>query len=403
MKDKKTLGLVLLCDEKGVIEKVIRDDFEISGENTARKIFSSFFKKESVPKALDFILSVKRNSVVFDYSLTAKGGDDAFPLYFTGFFVDQKVWVVGAATPSSSLKFINQLQQINNEQANYIRSLVKNNYSFQENQTKNDERLLDELSHLNNELINLQRELSKKNAELARLNELKNQFLGMAAHDIRNPLGIIMSFADFLEEETVDLLSSEHRKFLHIINTSAEFLLKMIEDLLDISKIESGKLNLNLEQTDFIELAEKNVQLNNTLASKKDITIKLSFNEKPVMLLIDKQKIEQVLNNLLTNAIKFSYQGSEVKMNIVKNENTVLTEVVDTGVGIPANQTETIFQPFGKTSSQGTAGEKSTGLGLTIVKKIVEGHGGKINVQSEEGKGSRFYFELPLKSENGKK
>jgi two-component system, OmpR family, sensor kinase len=403
MKDNKNpLGLVLLCDEKGVIEKVIRDDFKISDENTTGKTFSSFFSKESVPKALDFILSVKKNSVVFDYSLTARVDNDLFPLYFTGFFVDQKVWVVGAATPSSSLKFINQLQQINNEQANYIRSLVKNNYSLQENQPENDNRLLDELSHLNNELINLQRELSKKNAELARLNELKNQFLGMAAHDIRNPLGIIMSFADFLEEETEGILSSEHRNFLNIINTTAEFLLKMIEDLLDISKIESGKLSLNLKPTDFIELTEKNVKLNNTLASKKDIAIKLSFNEKPVMLLIDKQKIEQVLNNLLTNALKFSYQGSEVKMNIVKKENTVLTEVVDSGVGIKASQIETIFQPFNKASSQGTAGEKSTGLGLTIVKKIVEGHGGKISVESEEGKGSRFYFSLPLNIDNEK-
>ncbi len=403
MKNSKILlGLVLLCDENGVIEKVIRDDFEISDKNTSGKTFSSFFSKELVAKALDFILSVKKNSVVFDYSLTAKGRNDVFPLYFTGFFVDQKVWVIGAVTPSTSLNFINQLQQINNEQANYIRSLVKNNYSLQENQSGNDNRLLDELSHLNNELINLQRELSKKNAELARLNELKNQFLGMAAHDIRNPLGIIMSFADFLEEETQDILSDEHRKFLNIINNTAEFLLKMIEDLLDISKIESGKLNLNLEQTDLIELAEKNVQLNNTLASKKGITIKLSFNKKPVMLLIDKQKIEQVFNNLLTNALKFSYQGSEVEMNIVKNENSVITEVVDNGVGIKANQLEAIFQPFSVASSKGTAGEKSTGLGLTIVKKIVEGHSGKINVESTEGKGSRFYFELPLKMNNEK-
>ncbi len=125
---KKTLGLVLLCDEKGVIEKVIRDDFEISDKNTEGKTFSSFFSKESVAKSLDFILSVKKNNVVFDYSLTVKVVNDAVPLFFTGFFVDQKVWVVGAVTPSSSLKFVNQLQQINNEHANFIRSLLKNNY-----------------------------------------------------------------------------------------------------------------------------------------------------------------------------------------------------------------------------------------------------------------------------------
>jgi signal transduction histidine kinase len=105
--------------------------------------------------------------------------------------------------------------------------------------------------------------------------------------------------------------------------------------------------------------------------------------------------MEQVLNNLLTNAVKFSYNGNRVYVTITAKEKTVRVEVHDEGVGIPPDKTEIIFQPFGKAASTGTSGEKSTGLGLFIVKNIIEGHNGTIAVQSEPGKGATFYFELP--------
>lgn len=187
-----------------------------------------------------------------------------------------------------------------------------------------------------------------------------------------------------------------HRKFLELIYSSAEFLLKLIEDLLDISKIESGKLSLNAEPTDFVELAKRNIQLNNTLAGKKNISIKLEYNTEPVILNIDRQKMEQVLNNLITNAVKFSHKNSEVLVRITAGDQKVLSEVIDQGVGIPGKNLEHIFLPFNTASAAGTGGEKSTGLGLFIVKKIVEGHHGKIAIESTEGKGSRFFFELPV-------
>lgn len=145
-----------------------------------------------------------------------------------------------------------------------------------------------------------------------------------------------------------------HRTFLELIYSSAEFLLKLIEDLLDISKIE------------------------------------------PVILNIDRQKMEEVLNNLITNAVKFSHKNSEVLVRITAGDQKVLTEVIDQGVGIPDKALESIFLPFNTASTAGTGGEKSTGLGLFIVKKIVEGHHGKIAIESTEGKGSRFFFELPV-------
>lgn len=402
-KTKDINGIVLLCDDQGKIEKFVRNDFHLSEQKYVGKPVTSIFDKRLTTKVMDFLMHAKNQTVAFDYSLSVSFQDKVIPLYFTGFYLDRKVWLVGAGNTSDMLNFINQLQQINNDQANQIRLLVKKNMSGQKkssaqtglSEPRNDNHLLDDMSRLNNELVNLQREMSKKNAELERLNEMKNQFLGMAAHDLRNPLGIIMSFADFLEEETKDKLEEEHRKFLHIISTSAEFLLKMIEDLLDVSKIEAGKLSLNTEPTDLIELAGKNIKLNNALSAKKDISIQFDYNQKPLLLNIDSPKMEQVLNNLLTNAVKFSHPGSKVYVTITAKNKSVLVEVRDEGVGIPSGKTETIFHPFGNATSKGTAGEKSTGLGLFIVKNIIEGHGGKISVESEPENGSRFYFELP--------
>lgn len=395
-------GFVLQCNETGVIERIIRDDFEFMKGKLSEKSFISLFEKNMTDKALDFLMEIKKEGFAFDHWLVLSGENNNAPLYFSGFFVENQVLIFGAANSSAMLSFVHQLQQINNEQANQIRSLAKEKLQ-QQNPLQNDagvpageNHLLNEMSRLNNELVNLQREMAKKNGELARANEMKNQLLGMAAHDLRNPLGNIMALAEFLEEDTKGLLNENQQKFLHLISASAEFLLKMIEDLLDISKIESGKLNLKLEQTDLIELAERIIHFNKALAAKKNIAISLEFSHNPIILNIDKQKIEQVFSNLLSNAVKFSYPKSKVALKITRNENNVLVEVTDQGTGILKKHVEAIFLPFNQVSASGTAGEKSTGLGLSIVKKIIEGHNGEIAVESEPGKGSRFYFELPL-------
>lgn len=401
MSSEHILGLVLQCDEKGLVSKVFRNDFSIPSYELEGRIISSFAPQGMASLILNFLFETKTRGMLMDAPLSLELGNHIVNLNFTGFAVDNNIWIVGATQESASILFINELQQINNEQSNQIRKLIKLNYS-QTDKTQepvNDIIHLDELSSLNNELINLQRELSEKNAELARTNELKNQFLGMAAHDIRNPLGVIMTYADFLLDETKDSLSAEHQKFLKIIYSSTEFLLSLIEDLLDITMIESGKLKLNLQHLDLVKLAQKNITLNNSLAAKKNIVIQLECNNSSIFMDIDPQKIEQVFNNLLSNAIKFSYPENSVWVHIFDDVDIVRIEISDKGVGIPNNMISNIFTPFAKISNGGTLGEKNTGLGLSIVKKIVEGHGGTITLSSREGVGTTFYVDLPKKSE----
>ena len=172
-------------------------------------------------------------------------------------------------------------------------------------------------------------------------------------------------------------------------------MLHLIDDLLDFSTIESGKLELELHEADYWRLVNENIALNKVFADKKNIGITVTGEFKNIPLLFDHGKMEQVLNNLISNAIKYSFPQTEITVKVSQEENFMRTEVMDQGQGIPKEELGKLFSPFVKTSVKTTAGEKSTGLGLAIVKKIVEGHGGLIGVTSEVGKGSNFYFTLP--------
>jgi len=389
-------GIVLLCDEKGLILKVIHDDIGLIQTNPVGKLFAHFVDAESLAKSLDFLLEIKTKKLAFNCPISLKTGQSLIKLGFTGALLDEKLFIIGQGNSSETIEFVDWLQQINNEQANEIRHLYKKATKTSANSQTSDATVFDELSRLNNELINLQRELSKKNMELEKLNNLKTKFLGMASHDLRNPLAVILSYSEFLIDETQDKLSPEHQEFLKIISSSSQFMSSLIEDLLDITRIESGKLELDLSHSDIVELAEKNIQLNNILAAKKGMKIKLNCTDKSIHLIIDSRKIEQVFNNLLSNAIKFSNRDSEIKVAITKKGQSVLIVFKDNGMGVNPEEMENIFTPFGKAGKKGTDGEKSTGLGLSIVKKIIEGHQGTIIVESEIGKGTGFLVELPL-------
>ncbi|MBF0352855.1 MAG: response regulator [SAR324 cluster bacterium] len=253
----------------------------------------------------------------------------------------------------------------------------------------------------NNEANNLSRELQKKNVQLTKLNDLKNQFLGMAAHDLRNPIGIIQQYSEFLLDETKNLLEEGHRDLLSRMKTSSRFMLNLLNDLLDISQIESGKLELKFETIDMSELIKRNISINQVLATPKGIKLSFQPPERLPQLEVDPEKIEQVLNNLLSNAIKYSAAQTTVQINVFQSEDRLVVAILNQGKGIPQEEIPKLFQPFQTTSVKSTAGEKSTGLGLHIVQKIISGHQGKIWVESQLGSDSNlgrttFFFNLPI-------
>jgi len=389
-------GFTVLCDQNGLIRKLVRDSIGFSSCEPLGKLLFAFIDPDSRHRFLDFLIHVKDKKVAFLYQidLIINGINHSF--VFGGVYSEPDVLIVASANKTELFELINQIQEINNELLNRNRKLEKERYESEIKRKEEDNRIYNDITGLNNELINLQRELARKNAELVHLNDLKNKFLGMAAHDLRNPIGVIYSYSDFLKDEAKDVLSSEHKEFLDIINTSAQFMLALIDDLLDISRIESGKIDLHQEMFPIEQLMSKIVGLNRVLSQKKNIGIDLIIKNSGLIVNADGPKLEQVFNNLISNAIKFSITGTVIKVEITGSENSVIIGVHDQGQGIPEAELDKLFKPFQKTSVKSTGGEKSTGLGLSIAKRIVEAHGGSIRVESIVGKGTSFFVELPM-------
>ena len=239
-------------------------------------------------------------------------------------------------------------------------------------------------------------ELESMNIKLTELNKEKNSYIGMVAHDLRNPIGTALAFSDILLNEYDELSKEEHLEYLGYINSTCSFSMNLIHDFLDISKIEAGIFDLNLTKQKYVSFVHNNVKLNELQAKKKNQTILISSNIHDIQFSFDKNKIEQVLNNLLSNAVKYSFPDTKIVIDISLSDNNVVTRIIDEGQGIPDHEHTNLFMPFQTTSVKPTSDEKSTGLGLAIVRKIIEAHKGTITLASEVGKGSVFTYKIPL-------
>ncbi|HYM60666.1 MAG TPA: hybrid sensor histidine kinase/response regulator [Thermoanaerobaculia bacterium] len=240
------------------------------------------------------------------------------------------------------------------------------------------------------------RMLREKNEALERLSAQKDQIVGMAAHDLRGPIGSIFGYASLLAEE--EDLPEKHLQLVTHIRESSEFLLDLIDELLDLSAIESGRLTLNLAETDAVDLVQRTVEVNRLFAGARGITLDLATGPVPQRLRIDAMKIAQVLNSLISNALKFSPRRTTVIVSMTASEEGVTVAVRDSGPGVPADAMARLFMPFQRTSAVANGGERCAGLGLAIAKRIVEGHGGRIWVENNVDCGATFAFFLPRAS-----
>ena len=242
--------------------------------------------------------------------------------------------------------------------------------------------------------------LRRQQIELKALNELKDHFLGMAAHDLRNPLGAIKGFSEFLATELAPFLTPRHVEFFDIIFNSSKFMVGLINDLLDVSAIESGHLTLDRLPLDITIPVTKSAEINRVFATPKNMPITLLCPGPLSQVFADSHRIEQVMNNLLTNAMKYAQPGTDITVHLRQENNEVIISVADHGPGIPEKEQHKLFKAFGKTSVKpASEEERATGLGLLIVKKIVEAHEGRIWFISEPGKGTEFFFALPVMAE----
>ncbi len=235
-------------------------------------------------------------------------------------------------------------------------------------------------------------------AWLAEMMERQKQFIGMAAHDLRTPLTVILGYGKLLGSERFSLPPVQ-KKMVDAIYSRGEFMLSLVNDLLDFEALKWGYLRLDIEEISVVKFLRKKIELNRILAEPKGISLRLDIPEEAAdwpILWADRRKLEQVFNNLLSNAIKYSVSDTSVTVQARRDKDHVIFVVSDQGFGIAPSRLECLFEPFRRGASHG---EKGTGLGLAIVKKIVEGHLGTVSVSSEEGKGSTFTVRLPFQAD----
>ena len=243
----------------------------------------------------------------------------------------------------------------------------------------------------------LYEETRRQASELENASKLQADFSAMIAHDLRSPLMSIKGIAALMADETLGTVTQEQKKWLLRIEENGDSLVNLVSDFLDVSKLESGYVDVRREVTDLTGLMQKSIETYQVLASGKNISIKGSIDPSLPSIHGDPRRLDQVLSNLISNAIKFTGEKGEVEVGAARADTSLVKVWVrDNGEGIPADELGHIFEKYRQSGNGKNSSQKGTGLGLVICKMIVEAHGGKIWVESEPKKGSAFYFSLPL-------
>jgi len=241
-------------------------------------------------------------------------------------------------------------------------------------------------------------ELREKNIlELQHLNKTKDRVLRIASHDLRNPVAAIAGLAEFLKDDCTNL-SDGQKEIIDCIEEAGKSVVLLLNELLDISAIDGGHMDLNKEELNLCRLVNNLVPLFRGEAERKDITLIFDCDENIPKVLVDRQQIRRVVDNLLSNALKFTPSGGKISVQVLNNGNDVCLQVEDTGPGIPEAEVDRLFVEFGKTSNLPTGGEKSTGLGLSICQRIVKAHDGSIDFVNLPEGGARFSVILPVRN-----
>jgi PAS domain S-box-containing protein len=241
-------------------------------------------------------------------------------------------------------------------------------------------------------------QLELRNREVERATRLKSKFLASMSHELRTPLNAIVGFSELLAEGEPGELNDKQKRFVNHIKQGSSHLLQLINDILDLSKIEAGQLELRWEDFRVEDALPEILSTIDPLAMKKNIQVQHAV-EAGVVVHADRLRFKQVLHNLLSNAVKFTPRSGRIGIDCVERDHEVCISVSDTGIGIRAEDQEVVFEEFRQIDGTSDAAKAGTGLGLAITKRLVEQQGGKISLQSEPEKGSRFTFTLPLGSE----
>jgi len=246
--------------------------------------------------------------------------------------------------------------------------------------------------------VRLFREIQEKSAQLEIANKHKSEFLANMSHELRTPLNAIIGFSEVLIERLFGELNEKQADYLNDIHTSGKHLLSLINDILDLAKVEAGRTELELSTFHLPGALENAMTLVRERAHRHGITLALKVDERVGAFVADERKLKQIVLNLLSNAVKFTPHGGRIDVDARLESDTIEVSVKDTGIGIAREDQEAVFEEFRQVGRSYTNKHEGTGLGLALARKFVELHGGSIRLESEPGKGSTFTFTLPVRT-----
>jgi PAS domain S-box-containing protein len=238
------------------------------------------------------------------------------------------------------------------------------------------------------------------NAEMERALRLKDEFLANMSHELRTPLNAILGITESLLEQISGPLNEKQQKYLQTVLESAQHLLELINDILDLAKVNAGRIDLDINKVDVAAIAQTSLRMIRELAQKKGLNVKLEIDKSVKIVAADERRLKQMLVNLLSNAVKFTPKGGNIGLDIRGDHanNNLLFTVWDTGIGIKKENLRMLFQPFVQLDAGLARGSQGTGLGLVLVSQMARLHGGSVTVESEPDKGSRFIVTIPWAS-----
>jgi two-component system, OmpR family, sensor kinase len=375
----------------GELREVLVD---VHGRTDGARRLTDLLDTGSHEKAARLLADLAAGDSVVDRELVvaARGESPAAVLTWLGWSEDGDAMLVGATSAVEAMSAYADLLAINNEQSNLLRAAAAGRAR---ERRRGESDAVQELMALNSELATAERKLAKQNVTLERVNEDKDQLLGTVAHDLRNPLAAVIGLSEALSAGRAGDLDDSARHVAERIAVVAGHMRQLVDDLVDLAAVESGRVRLDLEDAAVDALVRDAVEPSYFAAADKDIELVVR-TPPDARVHADRGKVQQVVQNLVDNAVKYSHPGTTVTVDAREVDDDLVLTVTDEGQGIPAEELDGLFQPFSTTSVRSTGGERSTGLGLAIVRRLVEAHGGRVSVDSEVDVGSVFRVRLPL-------
>ena len=389
------VGLALLCNPDGTLRALLRDNVGLGAAFVPGQAFTSLLDLGSFHKGLTFFATLRAHQVVDDWELQILLENKPHTMHVLGRVTPEGLLIVATPWRQHLARLCAEVTETAEELTDASRLRVREDSRAGGQPAAPADALYEDFTRVYNDFATLQREVARQNAELQRLHTEMHRLLGMAAHDLRNPLTTIQLLSGCLRESAGDRLEPDEVGMIEEIEQASTTMRRLIEDLLDVSKVEASGLNIVRAPTDLVALVQATVALNRPLAKRKHIQVVVETDHPRAVVDMDAERIRQVLNNLFSNAVKYSMPATTIRITLACETSTAVVSVIDEGQGIPPEELPRLFHAFSRTSVQSTAGEPSTGLGLAICKKIIGAHGGKIWAESAPGRGSTFRFTVP--------